>query len=63
MTCAKVSYALYEQAVAAAVRCLDAPFKPRQMQPYKCPTCKAWHLTSKPYRDSLNRFPAIEAKP
>jgi hypothetical protein len=58
----KVRYSTYDTAIAAAVRCLDARFKPKMMQAYRCDNCRGWHLTSHPHRDQLKRFPALEAK-
>jgi ribosome modulation factor len=59
----KVRYSAYDIAVAAAVRCTQGGMKvrPKQMQPYQCAKCRGYHLTSRPWRDELERFPAIEA--
>lgn len=63
MQCNKVRYSTYESAVAAAVRCVEHMSKvtPEMMQPYPCSKCRGWHLTSKPWRSWLSRFPAVRA--
>lgn len=58
----KVRHSTYEAAVAAAVKGLEGmkPYTPDVMQPYRCDQCRGWHLTSRPWRNTLGQFPALQ---
>lgn len=61
--CGKVRYQTYDMAVAKALLHVTAEVREpaRQLQPYECRRCSGWHLTSKPWRNTLAQYPAIEA--
>lgn len=61
--CGKKRYSTYERAVAMAVHRTSARANRRAelLQPYECRRCGGYHITSKPWRSELGRFPAIEA--
>lgn len=61
--CGKKRYSTYERAVAMAVHrtSIRAHHRADILQPYRCYRCAGYHITSKPWRSELARFPVIEA--